>query len=136
MRSDGPLILALLFLAAGLTVIFHFGMGSAAFNAAYPFSAANLQLSIATTGPAAIGGLVMTAVGTLLLLWASICAFIGVLSGFGSDRKDELIERRSARFDRARLEQELKLEDTERRALEHDRVVQQEDRARASVPKE
>jgi hypothetical protein len=136
MRSDGPLILAVLFLAAGLTVIFHYGMGSAAFNAAYPFSAANLQLSIATTGPAAIGGLVMTAVGALLLVWALIGALIGTLSGLGSDKNEGLIERRTARFERARLEQEQKLEDTERRALAQDRIAQEEDRVRTSVPKE
>ena len=70
MKSTGPLILAVLLLASGLTIIFTFGVGTAGFNAAYPFSAANLNLSIATTGPAAVGGLGLTALGLLLLLWA------------------------------------------------------------------
>ena len=56
MKSDGPLILALLFLAAGLTMIFTYGVRTGSFNAAYPFSAANLQMSVSTVGPAAIGG--------------------------------------------------------------------------------
>jgi hypothetical protein len=85
MKSDGPLILAVLFLATGLTLIFDYGVGTAAFNAAYPFSAANLQMSIATTGPAAIGGLALTALGVLTLCWALVCAFVGenVWSGGG-----------------------------------------------------
>ena len=144
MRSNGPLILAVLFLAAGLTVIFHYGMGSAEFNAAYPFSAANLQLSIATTGPAAIGGLVLTAVGALLLVWALLGAIVGVLSGFGSGDAEERLYRRgnrrgevrAERFERARLEQERELEHTERAALEQDRLAQQEDRGKVSLVKE
>jgi len=46
MKSDGPMLLAVLFLAAGLFVIFDYGVGTAAFNAAYPLSGASLQLSI------------------------------------------------------------------------------------------
>jgi signal transduction histidine kinase len=136
MRSDGPLILAVLFLACGLTMIVAYGVGSAAFNAAYPFSAANLEFSIATKGPAAIGGLALTAVGALILVWALICAIIGALSGYGSVRREDRVERRADRFQRARLEQELKLEDTERRAIAQDRLTHEEDRVEVSVPKE
>jgi hypothetical protein len=78
MKSDGPLILAVVFVAAGLVVIFSYGIGSAGFNAAYPLSGANLQLSISTAGPAAVGGMALTALGLLVLLWALICSFAGL----------------------------------------------------------
>jgi hypothetical protein len=77
MRSDRPLIVSILLLAAGLGLIIGYGNGSAGFNAAYPVSAANLQVAITTTGPAALGGLTLTVLGLLALIWALICAFIG-----------------------------------------------------------
>ncbi|HEY1901156.1 MAG TPA: hypothetical protein VGG56_01920 [Terracidiphilus sp.] len=102
MKSDGPLILAVLFLAGGLTIIFTYGVGTAAFNAAYPFSAANLQMSIATTGPAAIGGLALTAVGLLLMVWALVSAIIGQFMVLGTDRgrADRMERREQKRLDR------------------------------------
>jgi hypothetical protein len=131
MKSNGPLILAVLFLACGLTFIFVYGVGTAGFNAAYPFSAANLNLSIATTGPAAVGGLGLTALGLLLLLWALVCAIVGLASGVGSDQY------RMDRVERKRLEQQQKLERTERKRLEQqERLVKQEERLRASYPRE
>jgi len=84
MRPNGPLILAVLSLASGLTIIFAYGVGTAGVNAAYPFSAASLNLSIATNGPAAVGGLALTALGLLLMLWALICAIVGEFSSIGS----------------------------------------------------
>jgi signal transduction histidine kinase len=128
MRSDGPLILAALLLAAGLTTIFAYGVGTAGFNAAYPFSAANLQMSITTTGPAAIGGLGLTALGLLLLIWALICAVVAQVSGMGTSRPE--------RLERKRLEQQEKLARVERKNLEQqERHVQQEERLRASPPR-
>ena len=131
MRSDGPLILAVLALASGLTIIFAYGVGTSGFNAAYPFSAANLNLSIATTGPAAIGGLGLTALGLLLLLWALICAIVGELTFIGSDRYSP------QRVERKRLEQEEKLARTERKRLEQEaQLVKQEERLRAASPRD
>jgi signal transduction histidine kinase len=131
MKSNGPLILAVLFLACGLTIIFVYGVGTAGFNAAYPFSAANLNLSIATTGPAAVGGLGLTALGLLLLLWALVCAVAGLASGVGSDQY------RTDRAERKRLEQQQKLERTERKRLEQQALlVKQEERLRASYPRD
>ena len=129
MKSDGPLILAVLFLASGLTIIFSYGIGSAGFNAAYPFSAANLNLSIATTGPAAMGGLALTALGLLVLLWGLICALVGEFSGMGAAWN---LTGRSGR-----LEQEQKLEGRERERLEQqERLTKQEERLRAAYPRD
>jgi hypothetical protein len=117
MKSDGPLILAVLFLVAGLGVIFTYGVGTGSFNAAYPLSGANLQFSIATTGPAAVGGLALTALGLLILVWALICSFIGLFQpagGYGDrpGRLERLEQKRLEREDRLaqkQLEREGKL---------------------------
>ncbi|MGD0630632.1 MAG: hypothetical protein ABR987_14970 [Terracidiphilus sp.] len=131
MKSNGPLILAVLLLACGLTIIFAYGVGTAGFNAAYPFSAANLNLSIATAGPAAVGGLGLTALGLLLLLWALVCAIVGLASGVGSDQY------RMDRAERKRLEQQQKFERSERKRLEQQAlVVKQEERLKASYPRD
>jgi signal transduction histidine kinase len=131
MKSNGPLILAVLFLACGLTIIFVYGAGTAGFNAAYPFSAASLNLSIATAGPAAVGGLALTALGLLFLLWALVCAFVGLASGAGSEQS------RLDRVERKRLEQQQKLAHAERKRLEQQELlVKQEERLRASYPRD
>jgi hypothetical protein len=86
MKSDGPMLLAVLFLAAGLFVIFDYGVGTAAFNAAYPLSGASLQLSIATAGPAAMAGLALVTVGVLFLVLALLCAIVGLFQPVASYR--------------------------------------------------
>jgi hypothetical protein len=108
MKSDGPLILAVLFLAAGLCLIFGYGVSTAGLNAAYPVSAANLQMSIAVTGPAAIGGMALTALGVLLMAWALICAVVGQFQVFGTDRGRA---NRLERMEQKRLAREEKLMD-------------------------
>jgi hypothetical protein len=97
MRSDRPLIVSILLLASGLALIIGYGTGNAAFNAAYPFSAANLQLAITTTGPAALGGLVLTILGLLVMIWALICAFIGPIQSFRKTEREVVrVEREPA----------------------------------------
>ena len=131
MKSDGPLILAVLLLASGLTIIFTYGIGSAGFNAAYPFSAANLNLSIGTTGPAAMGGLALTALGLMVLLWGLICALVGEFSGMSAAWNH------TGRSERKRLEQEQKLEGREQERLEQqERLMKQEERLRAAYPRD
>lgn len=107
MKSDGPLILAFLFLAAGLTTIFGYGVGTGSFNVAFPFSAANVQMSIATAGPAAVGGMALLAVGALLLIWALAAAVVSLFVGYGTERgratrQERLEEKRLAREERLR----------------------------------
>lgn len=86
MRSDRPLIVAILLLAAGLGLILGYCQGTFGFNAAYPVSAANLHLSITTTGPAAMGGAALTVLGLVAMAWALICAIIGSLQQIGGGR--------------------------------------------------
>jgi len=119
MKSDGPLILAVLFLAAGLTTIFAYGASTASFNAAYPFSAASLQMSISTAGPAAIGGLLLTSLGLLLMVWALASAIVAqfMVFGTGSGRATRL-----ERLEQKRLDRE-------------ERLLEREERLKASYPK-
>jgi hypothetical protein len=119
MKSDGPLILAVLFLAAGLTVIFVYGVGTAGFNAAYPFSAASLNMSITTARPAAIGGLGLTALGLLLMVWALLAAIVSQFVVFGTERG------RAARIERRE----------QKRLDREERVLEREERLKASYPK-
>jgi uncharacterized membrane protein YgcG len=73
----------------------------------------------------------LTALGLLLLLWASVCALVALASGVGSERN------RVARVERKRLEQQQKLERAERKRLEQQEIlVKQEERLRASYPRE
>jgi hypothetical protein len=93
LRSDRPLILAVLFLAAGLGVIFGYGNGTAGFNAAYPVSAASVALSITTIGPAAIGGLALTAIGLVLLIWSFLASIVGQVRLIGPGVREREIVR-------------------------------------------
>jgi signal transduction histidine kinase len=131
MKSDGPLILAVLFLAAGLTIIFTYGHGTAGFNAAYPFAAANLNMSISTAGPAAIGGLALTALGALIMVGALLCAVVGQFRVVSYDRNQP------DRLERKRLEQEEMLERAERKRMQQqDQLLLREERLRAAYPKD
>ena len=80
MRSERPLIASVVFLATGLSLIFDYCTGTTSFNAAYPLAASALHLEITTTGPAAVGGMALVAVGLLLLLWALLGAIVGQIS--------------------------------------------------------
>jgi hypothetical protein len=80
MRADRPLLGAFLFLGCGLGLIFGYCNGATTFTAAYPFSASTLHLDVLTNGPAAAGGVVLTAIGLLLLLWAVLAAIVGQIS--------------------------------------------------------
>lgn len=80
MRPNVPLICAVLFLAAGLGLIIGYGQGTSSINMGYPIAASTVQVAITTTGPAVVGGVCLTALGLLLMIWALICA---ILDGFG-----------------------------------------------------
>ena len=77
MRSERPLIASVVFLATGLSLIFGYCNGTTSFNGAYPLAASALHLDITTTGPAALGGMALVALGVLLLVWALLGALVG-----------------------------------------------------------
>jgi hypothetical protein len=67
---------AVLFLAAGLGLLFGFTNGTAGVNLAYPLSVTKLHVDITTTGIPVIAGLPLVAAGVLLLFIALIAAII------------------------------------------------------------
>jgi uncharacterized membrane protein YphA (DoxX/SURF4 family) len=81
MRSDRPLILAVIFLGAGLGVIIGYCNGTTGFSASYPFVNSILHIELTTIGPGAVGGLVATAIGLLLLVWAFFAAIVSLFTG-------------------------------------------------------
>ena len=90
MKSERPLIASVLFLATGLSLIFGYCNGTSSFNTGYPFAVSALHLDITTVGPAALGGLALTAVGALLMIWAFVAAIIGqIASLFRHWRRDD-----------------------------------------------
>lgn len=76
MKPDRPLIFSVLFLAAGLFLIFGYCHGNTGFAAAYPFSGTLLHVQFEESGPGVLGGLALTALGALLLAWSFIAAIV------------------------------------------------------------
>ena len=56
------------------------------FTASFPFTGSTLHIDVLTNGPAAVGGVVLTAIGLLLLLWAVLAAIVGQIGLLFSDR--------------------------------------------------
>ena len=68
MKSEYVLISSVLLLGIGLELIFGYTHGSVGFSPAYPVSAASFQVSLNTTGLAAMVGVPLTLLGLLLLI--------------------------------------------------------------------
>src|SRR5580658_3044605 len=81
MRSDRPLVLAVIFLAAGLGVLVGYCNGTTGFSASYPFTNSILHLEMTTTGVGVVGGMVATAIGLLLMVWAFLAAIVSLFTG-------------------------------------------------------
>jgi len=98
MRADRPLLGAILFLACGLFLIIGYCNGATTFTASYPFTGSTLHIDVLTNGPGAVGGVVLTAIGLLLLLWAVLAAIVGQIVQLFSDRHrdpESLLDRES-----------------------------------------
>ncbi len=93
MKPDRPLIASVLFLAAGLGVIIGYCHGSTNFTASYPFAGSILHIDMNTTGPGVLGGLLCTAVGVVLLVWAFIAAIVSQIGRWMSSEDDRPTER-------------------------------------------
>jgi hypothetical protein len=78
MKSNRSLIAAVILLAAGLGMIFVYCNGTTSMNVGYPFAGSALHIAITTTGPAAVGGVALTLLGLLLLIWAFVWAIVEV----------------------------------------------------------
>ena len=85
-------ILSVLCLALGVGLIFYFCNGTTGFSFAYPLAGSSLHLDVTTNGPAAVSGVVLTAMGALLL----VIAWIGAI--FGSFKRNDTPKRREEPF--------------------------------------
>ena len=74
MRADRPLLVSAAFLGAGLWLIFRYGVSGAGISAVLRWSNVGFHLNLAENGPAAIGGVALTAIGLLLFAWAILVA--------------------------------------------------------------
>jgi hypothetical protein len=99
MKSDRITIAAVLFLAAGIGVIFAYGHGAATFSFGYPVSATSLHFDMTTTGVPALVGLPLVVIGTLLLLISLIVAIVSQFTGAGAAPSRELELRRNQPFE-------------------------------------
>ncbi|HEX8711943.1 MAG TPA: hypothetical protein VF730_08730 [Terracidiphilus sp.] len=88
MRADRTLLASAIFLGAGLFILLRYGATGAEFATAMPWSSMGFHLNLADTGPAAIGGAALVAVGLLLLLW-SILAALAFNVSLLFDRNDD-----------------------------------------------
>lgn len=80
MKSDRPLILSILCLAAGITLIILYCTGTTSMSAAYPLANSSFHMEITASGAAALGGIALSAVGILLMVWAFLAALVGQIS--------------------------------------------------------
>jgi hypothetical protein len=88
MRIDRLLIVSVLCLSSGLGLIFGYCNGTVGANAAFPLEGCSLHICTTTNGPGALGGLILTVLGVVLLLLATLVAFINQIRLIGS-RKAE-----------------------------------------------
>ncbi len=94
MRADRPVIGAVIFLGAGLGLIFGYCHGTTGFNFAYPLAGSMLHCDFTTTGPGVLGGMACAAIGVLLLIWAFFAAIVDLLS-WSSRQRERVAERYS-----------------------------------------
>ena len=74
MRADRPLLVSAACLGAGLWIVIRHGTSGGGINTALPWSGLGFHFNLAASGPAAIGGAVLIAVGALVLAWALLTA--------------------------------------------------------------
>jgi hypothetical protein len=90
---------AVLFLAAGLGLLFGFTDGTTSVNVGYPFSATKLHVDITTTGIPTLVGLPLVAAGSFLLLIALIAAIVSQFRRPELDHSPELPTKRQGPFE-------------------------------------
>jgi hypothetical protein len=89
----GVLIVAVVFLAGGVGLIFGYCNGTTGFNFGSPISGSSLHIDITTNGVPALAGLALTGAGASLLVVATVIAMIGTFR-----RDDGAVTRRSEPF--------------------------------------
>ncbi len=99
MKSDRMVIGAVVFLAAGLALLFGFTDGSTGVSLGYPFSATRLHIDITTTGIPVLAGLPLVGAGALLLFFALIAAIVSQFRRPDPYRSSDLPAKRQDPFE-------------------------------------
>jgi len=79
MKPDRPLILSILFLAAGLWLVFGYAHGIAGLSAAWPVANSTIHVDVNTSGLGALSGIALLGIGLLLLVWSLLAAIVSQL---------------------------------------------------------
>jgi len=89
MNSERTLLSSIVFLVLGLGLIFGYCHGTVGFSAAYPVSGTSLEVAINTTGLPAMAGALLTLIGVLLLIIATVLAIVGQVGWPGEKAKPQ-----------------------------------------------
>lgn len=95
MKSDWLLIFSVLCLGFGLGVLLGYCTDHSSFAAAYPFAGSVLHVDFTTAGPGVLGGLALTFLGCVLLVWAFFAAIVAQIRSIGEEddvRTDRLLD--------------------------------------------
>jgi ABC-type Na+ efflux pump permease subunit len=99
MRSGRVLIAAVVFLAAGLWVLFNYCQGGAEVGFSSDIAANKVSLNMTTTGVPMLVGLPLAGIGLLLMLIAFIGAIVGQFRRPAEVVRDEARPRREIPFE-------------------------------------
>jgi len=99
MRSGRVLIAAVLFLGAGLWVLFTYCNGTVSLNVGNSLTANKLTMDITTVGVPTLVGLPLVGIGLLLMLIAFIGAIVGQFRRPREVEREETSSRREAPFE-------------------------------------
>ena len=89
MKTGRLLMASFVALAIGLGLLFGYCNGTVGFSAGYPISGTSMKLDITTAGFPAIRGLLLTLIGSLLLVLSVIAAIIAEIRSARSKAKPE-----------------------------------------------
>lgn len=95
MKPDRLLIGSVISLALGASVLFGYCQGNSSLSLGDSLGAASIHIDITTTGAAALAGLALSAIGSLLL---AIAWFVALLAQFRPSQPYAPIKRREAPF--------------------------------------
>ncbi len=99
MRAGRVLIGAVLFLGAGLWVIFAYCNGTTGLNLGYPISGCKLTIDLTTMGTPVVVGIPLVGIGLVLMLIAFIAAIVAQFRGPRVVVREDVSPRRGMPFE-------------------------------------
>lgn len=99
MRTGRVLIGAVLFLGAGIWVLFAYCNGSTGASFAYPLSGCKLTIDLTTIGTPVVVGIPLVGIGMLLMAIAFIGAIVAQFRGPRVELREDISPRRDMPFE-------------------------------------